>query len=136
MSEDNTIRAIVIGSTVIILIITLTAIILYYNTAVDFAQVALRSEVNYVEAYNRNIKDIKGMSLQGTELVSLIRNNIKDYDSIDIDCDGVTITVQKDSINNVKDSNLANINKADNYYVDDIHITSTTITLRVTKTFL
>lgn len=134
--EDNAVKAIIIAAVLTILIITMSAIIMYYNQAVELAEVALSKSTDYSDLYTRDITEIKDMNISGTEVVSVIRNGIKDYTSIAVECDGITITVAKDIINNAKDSNLANINKSDNYRVIDVIKSGDNLTLKLIKTAL
>lgn len=134
--EDNAVKAIVIAAVLTILIITMSAIIMYYNQAIELAEVALSKSTDYSDLYTRDITEIKDMNISGTEVVSVIRNGIKDYTSISVECDGITITVAKDIINNAKDSNLVNINKSDNYYVTNVTTAGSTLTLELIKTAL
>lgn len=134
--EDNAVKAIIIAAVLTILIITMSAIIMYYNQAVELAEVALSKSTDYSDLYTRDITDIETMRLSGTEVVSLIRNGIKDYNSISVICGGNTVTVSKDSIDNAKESNLININKSDNYYVTNVTTSGSTLTLELIKTAL
>lgn len=81
--EDNLTRAITIGVTIFLLIIVITAISMYYNTAVEQAQ-AFKNRVNYGTIYTKELSEIDNTVITGTEARSIIRKYATEYNNISI----------------------------------------------------
>ena len=77
MSEDNTLRGITIAISIFVFLFTVTVILLYYNSAVGVAKVALESNVDF-GAEQEEIKYGGPYIWKGIEIVSHIKNMPKD----------------------------------------------------------
>lgn len=91
--EDNTIRAIIIAIMVFMFVITVTAILLYYNAMKDNANDILDLRVDYGEVYKKEVSDLQSeiaianaagnyYIVNGSELKDFIRANINKYSKI------------------------------------------------------
>lgn len=118
MDENNAIRAITIGVSTFIAIITITAVMMYYNTAKATVQ-EVGSGPDLYNNYASYIKDIlvkpSGSTISGTEAINII-NYFYNDDLVTVNIDNIKLineTAKIDEINkfNKKDSYSDIINK-------------------------
>lgn len=115
--EDNAIRAISIGVMVFVFLITVTAILLYYNTAIEQAE-ALNTGIDYGENFNDEIVYTTSGNepkLTGIEYRSLIRKYVSEKKKIKFKTGNIPYTIDLtssylDDIGNLKQQYLEKIN--------------------------
>ena len=79
--EDVSVRAITIGVGVIVALVTITAVLTYYNTAKDTVR-QIGSGTDIAGLYEKSIEDILLKSnLSGTDVINLL-NYSKDRDDL------------------------------------------------------
>lgn len=138
MSEDNTIRAIVIGVFLFMFIFTITAIIMYYNAAVGVADTALSTRVDFDKIYEEDLKAMKGKTVSGTELINAIRK-IPDFKTIKVclydpltDILSAYYDVSRYDNKVINDANLSMINKGNQYEVTEIYSNTNDVSINLT----
>lgn len=130
--EDISIRAIVIGVSLFVTMITLTAIISFYNVSVLTAQ-GLHKRANIAEEYDYIMKsDVVTDDITGIELRNLINKYAKN-DKVNID---LTMSESKrynninntwiNKIENISEAKLNMINSSDKYSVSKTTSSGTT----------
>lgn len=128
---DNAIRAIIIGVAVFLVIITITSIVLYYNTAVEQAR-ALNERQDYGTVYDKTVQQLKddGTVLTGMELRNIVRELAGEYKKVFVGTD----TIVKDIYGNIPDNQLSMILLDSNYKIDSFTINEGTDTITLTLT--
>lgn len=112
--EDFSIRAIVIGVSLFVTMLTLTAILLYYNTARQVADAVSRRE-DIASSYERIMnKEVFEDDISGVDVRSLINKYAGvEYVEINIIKIGNTTIEDNDNYKNINNSWLINIDKND-----------------------
>lgn len=123
MEEDNTIKALILGVSVFLIIITLSAVILYYNTAVGGARTISDTRMDIGKLYDKKIEDLDNTTVDGIDMRNILRSKYENYVTVEleiIDIGGVstTITLEGDEAGNVKDSQINMINVEKNYILN------------------
>lgn len=100
MLEDNAIRAVIIGVSVFIFIMTFTVIIIYYNTAIRSTDI-LTHQTNYGSVYEINLLQLMSdeSTISGSEVKNIIRKTVENYNSVKI-----TINTTEYSEPNLRDA--------------------------------
>ena len=136
MEEDNTIKALILGVSVFLIIITLSAVILYYNTAVGGARTISDTRMDIGKLYDKKIEDLDNTTVDGIDMRNILRSKYENYvtvelEIIDISGASTTITLEGDEAGNVKDSQINMINVEKNY---KLNISESHTTLSVIAT--
>lgn len=123
MEEDNTIKALILGVSVFLIIITLSAVILYYNTAVGGARTISDTRMDIGKLYDKKIEDLDNTTVDGIDMRNILRSKYENYvtvelEIIDIGGASTTITLEGDEAGNVKDSQINMINVEKNYILN------------------
>lgn len=133
MEEDNTIRALIIGATALLLVMTISAIIFYYNTAVKTARTINDTRMDIGELYDKKIEELDGTVVSGIDARNILRNKYESYDSVILTINSAgtsnTITLTADSDGNIKDTEVNIINSEKNY---DLELTENGTILNMT----
>ena len=96
--EDTTVRAITIGVGVLISIVTITAVLTYYNTAKDTVR-EIGSATDISGLYDKSIEDILLKSkISGTDIKNII-NYFKGRNDVQITANGLKVFFNDDFTN-------------------------------------
>lgn len=138
MEEDNAIRALIIGVSVFLIVMTITAILVYYNTAVEGARTVNENRRNVGSLYDKTVAELDGTTVTGIEARNIVRSKFEKYDIVNfhIDISGTLtdfVPMDSDTAGNVKDTEVNQINAEKNY---ELRLTEdiSTNTLNITVT--
>lgn len=140
MEEDNAIRALIIGVSVFLIVMTITAIFLYYNTAVKGARTVNESRRNVGSLYDKTVDELDGTTVTGTEARNIVRSKFEKYDTVNIEIKDTpthtsfTCSLSADTAGNVKDTEVNQIKAEKNYELGLTEdITTNTLDITVTE---
>lgn len=122
MSEDNMLRFIILAVVVFLFVITVSVIMIYYNTAIRASETVMNTTVDFGQQYLEELKNYEGKTLRGTEIMSIIRN-IPIEKQVRITCLSLGIIdyiIPRGSDDNVREGNMNVIKKADSYHIVNI----------------
>lgn len=124
MEEDNAIRAIMIGTMLFIFIMTLSVIIMYYNSAVRSTDI-LEYQTNYGSVYETDLKKFKdkGTEINGSDVRNIIRKTVEENNNVTvtIGSDSYTGINLTDTVGNVLESVIYNIKYDKKYTITNFN---------------
>lgn len=129
--EDNTIRAIIIAIMVFMFVITITAILLYYNAMKDNANDILDLRVDYGEVYKKEIIfNPFSVIMTGSEIKDVIRQNINRYNKIVLQGGGMISGNKEINADNI-DTVLSLIQSGGNYTITYTPLSGNGLNIRI-----